>query len=176
MQLKFCHFLDLTRCTRAEDLIVPDWKCNATSDCAVKLTSCVNGTCQCAPGYILDGSFTACIKGEFEIAECLLTIKRLLLHSVEGTVHAIEIPRYCTVRTCMFKGISTKWSDCVTFDIKFYTGRITFKLCISDEKSFDIRVVWFYIKVWQCVNVLWVSKFSKSLLFFLIAPLMLNSK
>ncbi|KAK9299825.1 hypothetical protein QLX08_007277 [Tetragonisca angustula] len=63
---------DLTRSTRAEELRsigdeaslnnVLDWKCNATSDCAVKLTSCVNGTCRCAPGYILDGSFTACIK------------------------------------------------------------------------------------------------------------------
>ncbi|KOX80944.1 Tenascin-X [Melipona quadrifasciata] len=66
-------FVDLTRgSTRAEELRsvgdeaslnnVLDWKCNATSDCAMRLTSCVNGICRCAPGYILDGSFTACIK------------------------------------------------------------------------------------------------------------------
>ena len=116
-------FLDLTRSTRAEELRsigdeaslnnVLDWKCNATSDCAVKLTSCVNGTCRCAPGYILDGSFTACIKGKLPnvyLQSNVVLLLSELLHSVWGTVcwqsKFRDIVLYTC--TCMLKWTSMK--------------------------------------------------------------------
>ncbi|XP_031841133.1 uncharacterized protein LOC116430740 [Nomia melanderi] len=37
-------------------------KCDGDSDCPIKNSVCINKICQCASGYVINGSLTACIK------------------------------------------------------------------------------------------------------------------